>query len=88
MAYKVIGITNYYGNYNGKDYNGYYLHVADLGFKETKGEKLISGAKCDKIKCTQSFINTLDYNLVDLTGHEIDVYYDKFGYLQQINRLK
>lgn len=77
--FKVVGIKNQVGEYNGNPYRNYVLYVCD-----TKNqEHTIAGLCPSTIKVKQNFFKD-DYDIKQLYQKDIEVYFDSYGKVAKI----
>lgn len=67
-AFKVVGFRPYSGEYEGRKYSGYFVHVVTDG-----ADRGVTGERVQEIKVKQK------HNYVPCVGDQIFVTYDEYG---------
>lgn len=83
---KLLGVSNYYGSYEGRPYNGYRIYVATDHANE-KAEKILGGCRVDVLKLSKEYDITKN-DPCQYIGHEIQTAYDRYGSIAFINLVK
>lgn len=76
--FKVIGIVHARGNYNGQDYDNYNLHCIRPAAEHNENE---DGEITEVIKVKASLFDDCGIDI----GDSIDVSYDKYGRIKEID---
>lgn len=84
---KCIGVENYFGTFEGKQYNGYRLYVA-TDKCNPNSSKIVCGAKVEIIKVPNVVWTNYNISPEQCFNHEINYSYNKYQQVDMIQIVK